>query len=328
MTEVDENLLTIAKLREVVNGDLEVDHRLHPHAGIADDRHPVLSFLESTATERPFAETELGSIVLAKAETEAASRAVFDSLPGVAAHLVGVTETEYDGSALSVVLRILEAIENGGAPSFWSIAGNPNTGKTNTLIQLVEVADRGGELVEEIPGDLTVVSNVGSWDRTDVVVKSMHDLMLELLELRDEPKVVAIDEGSTHFDARTFSWEVAEQWTPAAKRFAKLGVAMVGVVGHTGKDLHPEVKRLTTSAIWKETKKEARFYHNWPGDADRPADPMFPDPVQDFEKATSGYDPDDAAPWAWNLRAELFAEDATWPELLELLRERGPAPPE
>lgn len=136
-----------------------------------------------------------------------------------------------------------------------------------------------------------------------------------------------IDEASTHVDARTNSYEVSQQWTPAAKRFATVGVYAVGLICHTGNDLHPEAKRLTTAAMWKETKKEVMFYENWPGDADRPTNPLFPDPVTGLEKAV-GYDPDDAAPWSWNLRAELFSNDADWSELRDLLEERGPANPD
>jgi hypothetical protein len=34
--------------------------------------------------------------------------------------------------------------------------------------------------------------------------------------------------------------------------------------------------------------------------------------------------PDDAAPWSWNLKADLFADDSEWSELLDSLRSHYP----
>ncbi|MFP8954843.1 hypothetical protein ACLI4Z_18055 [Natrialbaceae archaeon A-arb3/5] len=331
MTDTDEHLLTIAKLREVVDGDLENPAQVKPHAGfVRDDRRRAsLNFVDTLVQDSDdfdatsFADTQLGSELYPNFATNAASEAVARGDSSLASYLVGITETEYDGSALTVTLDLVDALHFDGAPSFWSVAGNPNTGKTNSMFKLVDVADRAGNVIEQVPNDFLVLSNAESWERADIVVKSMHDLMVALLEYREQPKIVAIDEGSTHFDARTYNYEVSHQWTPAAKRFAKVGVYAVGIICHTGKDLHPEAKRLTTTALWKETKTDMMIYNEWPGDADQPTDPMFADPVQDFEKAV-GYDPDDAAPWSWNLRAELFSKGSDWKNLLTILKEQGP----
>ncbi|GGO03018.1 hypothetical protein [Haloarcula pellucida] len=116
--------------------------------------------------------------------------------------------------------------------------------------------------------------------------------------------------------------EVAEQYTPLAKRYAKIGVDVAAVVVHTGTDLYPERKRLSTLAMYKVAKKSAEFFESWPADA--PTDWLFGGSLEEIEKAV-GYDPDDAAPWAWNLRAGLFEKDVGWPVLLNLLHEKGPA---
>ena len=324
MTEVDESLLALAQLREVLHGDLDAAHPLHGHTGVVQDPgdRSVLSFLDSIHDES-FETTDLGTVLTGKYATDAATKAVFDELAGLASHLVGITETEYDGSAMTLVLDLLDALHNNGAPAFLSVAGNPNTGKTNLVFKLVELLDRA-DRVEDVPEDILVISNVRSWGRTDITCTSMHELMVTLLEHRARPKVVIIDEGSTHFDARTANYEVAQQWTPAAKRFAKIDVYATAIVAHTGKDLHPEAKRLTTLAAWKQDKKQAEFYETWGGDDDAPSDLLFNGPVDALEKA-DGYDPDDAAPWNWDLRAQLFERDCSWRELLDLLEERGPA---
>jgi hypothetical protein len=117
---------------------------------------------------------------------------------------------------------------------------------------------------------------------------------------------------------------VAQQYPPLAKRYAKIGVDVEAVVGHTGKDLHPERKALTTTAFNKSTPETAQFFDSWRRDSDFPTDQLFGGELTELEKA-DGYDPDDAAPWSWNLEPELFSLDLDWDELLEELRERGPA---
>jgi hypothetical protein len=156
------------------------------------------------------------------------------------------------------------------------------------------------------------------------VVTSAHDLAVALLEERDRPKFVMIDEASTHFDARTNRREVATQWTPLAKRFAKIGVDACGLVVHTGKDCHPEAKRLATLAYWKQEKCVAEFFERWPADADHPVDGLLGDPVEDLESTGAEYDPDDTAPWSWDLDSDLFVRDLSWSDLLSEIRDYGP----
>lgn len=105
---------------------------------------------------------------------------------------------------------------------------------------------------------------------------------------------------------------------------AKLDVDVFATVGHTGKDLHPELKRLLTLAFFKHSKKEVDFFDNWPADEDYPTDRLFGGALEELEPATEEPDPDDAAPWAWNLEQDLFAQDLDWVELAQRLRERGP----
>lgn len=322
MSDVDEHLLTAAKLAAQARGDLDGDPALLEHAGVVDDdsNRSVMSFL---AQDDDWTGSSLERACSQTFTTDRATRAVDAADASAMSHIVGVTETDYDASALTVSLDIVDELHFDGAPAFVTVAGNPNTGKTNTGNKLVEVVDHAGPVVDHVPDDLLVLSNQASWDRTDIVVTSMHDLMVAILENRTRDIAVYIDEASTHFDARTYNYEIASQWTPAAKRFAKVGVYCCILVIHSGKDLHPEAKRLTTLALWKESKKDVMPYGEWPADSDQPDDPLRSDPYTGFEKAV-GYDPNDAAPWNWNLRPELFTQDLGWQGLLDALRDRGP----
>lgn len=65
--------------------------------------------------------------------------------------------------------------------------------------------------------------------------------------------------------------------------------------------------------------KSCRFEY-WPADVNIPATRLFGGTVEELEPALEEPDPDDAAPWAWNLEAELFARDLNWSQLLDCLR--------
>jgi hypothetical protein len=329
VTDLDEHLLTASKLREVARGRIESDDRILPLTAVVSDHADMasLAFLDNMDWDLPdsdgvpldYEDTAHGRAVVRPLATKAATdRLDRGDVMGIAS-TVGVTEQDLDASSLTLPMRLLDRLDNHGAPAFVTLAGNPNTGKTNSMSLLVEL--RRADL-----DDLLVLSNCRTWEQTDVLTTSAHDLAVALLEHRDVPKVVAIDEGSTHFDARTNRREVATQWTPLAKRFAKVGVDTCCVVLHTGKDGHPELKSLTTTAIWKPNKTTAEVFDTWPRDSDRPTDRLFGGALNDLEPTSSAYSPDEPAPWSWNLRPDLFTSDLDWPDLLEALREAGPHP--
>lgn len=318
MTEVDELLLTAAKLAEQARGDLDAGVRLRPHAGAVSDHgdRAALSFLSDADTG--WLSSSLRKTAEPTLLTEEATTSVIDGRTTQLSNIVGVTEQELDASALTLSVRLLEELENNGAPAFVLGCGLPNTGKTTLVATLAELRKAALE-------ELLVVSNVRSWSFSDRTVASAHDLAVTLLKERDRPKFVFVDEGSTHFDARTSSREVATQWTPLAKRMAKIGVDTCATVGHTGKDVHPEYKRMTTLAFYKEEPTTAEFFDGWDSEEEEPDGRLFGGTLDALEEATTAPDPDDAAPWAWNLREELFAKDLNWSQLLEELRARGPA---
>ncbi len=318
MTDVDEHLLTAAKAREQVRGEMDGIESVFGHAGLVPDRRDrsVHSFLNAAVPS--WKDSELREHVEAKQMTDTLTAAIQQGHPWLVSYIVGLTEQELDGSSLRLSLRILAEIANNDAPAFVLGAGNPETGKTNTMSLLAELRLFDQE-------EYMVLSNCRSWDLADVVVTSAHDLARELIAHRETPKFVLIDEASTHFDARTYRREVATQFTPLAKRFAKIDVDCFGAVGHTGKDIHPEAKRLATLAYYKTEKKVAEFYGRWPADADFPADRLFGGSVENLEPTGVEYDPDDSAPWEWNLEPEFFSLDLTWSERHDRLVDRGPA---
>ena len=318
MGDSDEGMLTAAKLAEQLAGNIDTDRNLASGAGaLAPDDVAASVFLDDVEPDVS-GQSELLSLVDRTQQSRQASEAIRSGNSLLLSHLVGITEQDLDASALRLPLRLDDMMTNNDATAFIGGAGNPNTGKTNLMALLAELRSATVD-------DLLVISNSRTWPLTDKVVTSAHDLAVTCIKHRDRPKFVFIDEGSTHFDARTNSYEVAAQFSPLAKRMAKVNVDVFGTVFHTGKDCHPELKRLFTTAYFKHSKKEVDFFENWPADADKPTDQLFGGSLENLEPATAEPDPNDAAPWDWNLEPDLFALDLDWPDLLDELRDRGPA---
>ena len=316
----DETLLTSAKLREQIEGRIESHHEHYPHTGLAAEAdRGALSFTADALADdqeaENLSETRLGSTIMDRLVSDRATEAVESGDSSMMSHIVGVTEQDLDASSLTLPARILDLLRNNGALTTVLAAGDPNSGKTNTVWLLSELARTEWS-------DLLVISNARA-SAVDLRVTNCHDLALALLRHPDRPKFVAIDEGSTHFDARTQSHAVASQWSPLLKRMSKLGVEVCAVIGHTGKDVDPEMKRLTSVGMYKPDPTTVEFYESWNADSDRPTDLLFGGPLENLEATGVVYDPDEPAPWDWNLRAGLFAHDLDWSELLDELEDRG-----
>lgn len=299
--------LNPAKVREVVDGDLaEHNDHLHPHTGhVSTGLADLLSW--SIANDPDLANSDTYEEMIGQAATRQTTEAVHQGNTSDLAFATGVTEQDLDASQLTLPSRILSRLENNGALATILVAGAPNSGKTNTVWLLVEIASGWWD-------DLLVLSNAEA-SIVDIQVTSCHDLAVELLEHRDTPKFVVIDEGSTHFDARTHHHDVATQWSPLLKRMSKLSVEAVAVIGHTGKDVDPEMKRLTNLAIYKTAPEVAEFFAEWDADADFPQDRLFGGSLKQVEATTVEYDPDDPAPWSWNMPSDIFKNASGWEEI-------------
>ncbi|AFD03992.1 ORF8 [Halorubrum pleomorphic virus 2] len=315
MTDVDEGMLTAAKLAEQLAGRIETDRDLVHDAGtIPPEDVPMSVFLDDLDPD--VADSELLNLVRRTQQSRMASEAIRSGNSMLLSNLVGITEQELEADQVSLVATLLEEI-GGTRLTTVLLAGEPNTGKTNFGWLLTQLA-------REVHDDLVVLSNARA-SATDLRVATAHDLLAKLIEYKEVPKVVLIDEGSRHFDARHKSREVSAQWTPIHKAMSKLGVKAVIVIGHTGKDVAPEVKRITSLAGWKTEKDVVELYENWPADSDRPDSPLVAGEVTSLEKSDVIYDADDPAPWSWNLDPDVFDGDYSWAEMGDLLARRGPA---
>lgn len=300
MTEEDD--LNPAKVREVVEPDGQLADRnryLDAHTGFVSTE--LAESLSWSARAVPdLDQRESYREMVGFASTRQTTEAVHQGHSSDLAYQTGITEDSLSADSFEYTVELLDRVRNNGAPAFVLGFGNPNTGKTGHVLH------EWYRAWSKVYPDGVAVSNarVPVFEERVTSAQELYEFLTEA----DRRVFVLIDEGSTHFDARTHSHEVATQWTPLAKRAAKLGFD-VAIIGHTVMDVHPECKRLASTVFRKESKKQVQFFDRV--DDDELLDPVFPAPVTDLEKPPERlYSPDDWSPWTWDLDPDVLRDPA------------------
>lgn len=292
MTERD-----LSELKDLVErGDLPT----HKLAGVATERDAsMLTWMEQNYTGRgSWSNTEQGQQIVGSVLDRSIRKAAHNGRLELAAYLVGLTEIELTASEFSFSLELLTRIRNNQQPLMLLVLGDPNSGKTG------HVFSDWFEAWRALHSDGLLVTNADV-AVADYVIDGLNDLYEFCTEHSDRQKFVFIDEGSTHFDARTNAHVTAAQFTPLAKRFAKLQVDFA-TCGHTTMDIHPELKRLATTIAYKPELKRVQFYDDI--DEDELLNPVFPDPIDGLDSPRIDYDPDDWAPLRFDLDSDRLRE--------------------
>jgi hypothetical protein len=316
--ETSDRTFSAAKLREHIRGNVKENNDLYSHTGILDPNsksQEMLSFLESIYDPH---HDDLPHDLQATRAAEtirrsAASRHVGKEIEDTPAFAVGMTEREVEISQARAFGKIQSSILNNGAPYTTVFFGGMNTGKTSMACLYVELWKDLASLKYNTNLDPVVISNAASLEVADYVAQDISrfrelvfgsDEWFESDGETGEPPVIdpntptfwLFDECSTHLDARTNSYEVANQYTPLLKRFAKVNVDAAHI-GHSGLDVHAELRRPTiiTEFIFKTGLKTADIYNSM--DDDRGTDQKYE--LTEIPDTSLNLDPDDFAPWSW-----------------------------
>ena len=307
-----------AKLREFVLGNVGTNEDLYHHTAIVEpgsNADRLLSYMESiyspgTDDDLParLRNTRAGSDLRRAAATSHVGRHVED-LPAYAS---GITDQAVEISAAGAFGQIQRSLVNNHAPYLSVMFGAPNAGKTTLAALYLELWLELAELKYGVD-ETVVVSNSETFPYVDHVCQSASKFVRlffgsdEWFESNgnqgdapeihpDTPTFWIFDEASTHLDARTNSYQVAEQYTPYLKRFAKINTDAIHI-GHSGYDIHAELRRdtLMTEFLFKRGKKTADVYASM--NEDKGADLKYT--LEDIPLSGRQPDPDDFAPWSW-----------------------------
>jgi len=190
-------------------------------------------------------------------------------------------------------LEVIDDIRNEGAPYILTLFGKPKRGKTGTAASYVRWAERlYGER------QTSVVTNMESFEAVDDVFTSYSELR-SILGDSDDLHIVVLDEGHEHLDGGTHENKqfIRNEFGPFLKKCGKeADVVLFVVIAHTGKDLHPEIKRLSTHLGKKIDLKTLELFNDFDDNSHRLLDPHMT--LRDLPQPPYYYDPDDMAPFS------------------------------
>ena len=139
------------------------------------------------------------------------------------------------------------------------IAGNMGSGKTDFAILLAELYHTW------LNGK--VASNIQSFKEKDEYCSGIEELERWLKSEAGEKqkqsnKLFIFDEASSHASGYSKdSTKVERQFSNLLKKFRKYRASLI-IIGHTGKDIHPDIRRLLNDFVLKVGLKEAVFYRS------------------------------------------------------------------
>lgn len=232
-----------------------------------------------------------------KAISEAMTSGNIDLL----AHAVGGQSRSQSG------YRAIKSFQNyiDAEGKVYMIDGNPNSGKTNMALFMAELwkDKRQG----------SVASNMTSCSGLDMTVESFNEL--ENFLSIDGDVLFIFDDASNHASGYDTDREAMETKMRKMTNFIAKEQGVMIFIGHTGKDIHPDVRRKSRK-IHKDSIKTADVYN----DVDRNGDGINKKiHIGDVPKTSMTYDPYEKTEWDWNIESDSEKDEET--EIKEEIRQ-------
>ena len=309
-----------AQMREAQEGRLgDRDTYADEFAGVVDDDTlELLTKYREAFARSPsenFEDTATYDELMRAASNRRASTAIDKGNVSVLQNFVGLRESGNDASGVQLLRRLQSVVSEEAWTCY--LYGKTDAGKTDLSLLFVE-------LWRDERTDGVVGTNVRSVARAYdwAVFIDEYDDLLEWLET-DGYKFFLFDEASSHASGYSGQASDGRRLGRLVNLFRKYKASLL-IIGHTGKDVHADIRRKSSHLIIKDDKKTARVY----------------EPVQDVEgevdvqkrlhlkgipKTTlQEYDTREASSWSWsepdqNRRVRLMSEkELTQKEIAEI----------
>lgn len=267
---------TSSELREFVDDNLERNNTdVHSHTGLVSDEQSlrIMSILEEMyqPNKHPdlpysFKDTKLGQMLRKRNATQVATQAVKDGNISQMKYVTGRQSYNNDVSGIHTLRKLRNQIDSDAYIQY--MFGHMGNGKTEFAILQAELA------VKELGYE--TASNIKSWSEKDKYIFSFGDLLTWLadgqevnnlkdfqdLDIEESNKLVIFDEASNHASGYSDdAYETQKKLGKLVKLIRKVGGNLI-IIGHTGKDVHPDIRRITNDCVKKVSKKTAEYYNS------------------------------------------------------------------
>lgn len=266
-----EQFSTSAELRSYIEGNLGENTDVYPHAGFISDSSvlELMNFLsyaydgDKDGMPYNFENTDLGQMMKKSQATKTATKAVREGNISQMKYVSGKQSYQIDASSINALIALREKLENPAYIQY--LFGHMGNGKTDFAILECELAKR--ELGFEIGSNIKsftekdkMIQNYGEllkWLANGQQVSSVDEIIEKDIDVSD--KLFVFDEASSHASGYSDdAYETQKKLGVMVKKIRKVGGRLI-VIGHTGKDIHPDIRRLS-ECVHKTGKKVAKIY--------------------------------------------------------------------
>jgi len=304
------------ELREYARGVLEIEHTdVYPWAGLIEDEEVrrILAFMEEVydpdshpGMPSEFTETEFFKRALKKHATEMATKAVLEGDSNRVGYITGKPGYTNDVSGMLTLQSLEDWLMKDTARMLY-LAGHMGTGKTALAHLMMEVVMHRHS---QEGVDVDVRTNIGSSELETIDNYPDLEEWMTTGSVDDE-KWFIFDEASSELSGYSHDRARVEQlMSSLVKRMRKNGVSLI-IIGHTGKDLHADLRRLC-DFVKKQSKKTADLYATVKG-GEGAGHVLRLDGIPD---TSLDFDTEDEAQWDWG-EAESEGEGLSEDDLKE-----------
>jgi hypothetical protein len=266
-----EEFSTSAELASYVEGNTRNENEeLHKHTGkVREHKTEFFNFMafayNAILPQMPydFYETDLGKQLLHNEATKVASQAVREGNISQMKYISGKMSHNTDLSGYHTIQKLLTLLNKDAYIQY--LFGHMGNGKTDFAILQAEL------LSEHF--NYKIGTNIKSLKEKDAYLYSYGDMLqflangrkvesideISRLDIDTGNKLVIFDEASSHATGYAKdAHETQEKLGTLVKKIRKVGGNLI-IIGHTGKDVHPDIRRIVNHAVHKTGKKTAKY---------------------------------------------------------------------
>lgn len=275
--QASEEFSTSAELRSFIEGNLAGDNTdVYPHAALVSepDVLDLMNFMESAYAgeheEMPyyFKNTEMGEILRKASATRTTTKAVREGNISQMKYISGKQSYTNDVSSIHTLINLRDKLGKDAYIQY--LFGHMGNGKTDFAILQAELAhiehnaDIGTNIksLAEEREHVTYIPQYGDllrWLADGKNVDSIDEIAE--LDIDVDEKLFIFDEASSHASGYSDdAYETQKKLGTLVKKIRKVGGNLI-IIGHTGKDVHPDIRRITNDCVSKSRLKKAEYYH-------------------------------------------------------------------
>lgn len=287
----------LRELRQYALGELDAGHtHVYPWAGLIEDKEvrDVLAFMQENyepveGMPSKFTETKFFKEALRKNATEMATKAILEGDSKRAGYVSGKPGYTNDVSGLLTLQKLEDWLLKASARMVY-LVGHMGSGKTDYAHLMMEVvihryAQQGVDVDARTNIESSELQTINTYDGLEEWMTTGST---------DDEKWFIFDEASSELSGYSQDRAKVEQlMSSMVKKMRKNGCNMI-IIGHTGKDLHADLRRLC-DFVKKQSKKTVDAYatvKNGEGSGH-----IYR--LDSVPETTLDYDTEDEAEWDW-----------------------------